>query len=53
MHAKKIVDEALGNCLSSLHAKLAVTVKAAVCGVLQGGEPMEGCCQSSQGHGES
>ena len=38
MHAKKIVDEALGNCLSSLHAKLAVTVKAAVCGVLQGGK---------------
>lgn len=38
MHAKKIVDEALGSCLSSLHAKLAVTVKAAVCGVLQGGK---------------
>ena len=37
MHAKKIVDELLGSCLSRLHAKLAIAVKAAVCGVLQGG----------------
>jgi hypothetical protein len=37
MHAKKIVDEALGSCLSSLHAKLAIAFKEAVCGVLRGG----------------
>lgn len=37
MHAKKIVDEALRSCLSSLHAKLAIAFKEAVCGVLQGG----------------
>ena len=37
MHAKKIVDELLGSCLSRLHAKLAIAVKAAVSGVLQGG----------------
>lgn len=37
MHARKIVDEMLCGCLSSLHAKLAEAVKAAVCGALRGG----------------
>ncbi|MFZ3019420.1 MAG: hypothetical protein WA056_13295 [Gallionella sp.] len=37
MHAKGIVDAMLGNCLSSLHAKLGESVKAAVCGALVGG----------------
>lgn len=37
MHARKIVDEMLCGCLSSLHAKLAEAVKAAVCGALSGG----------------
>jgi hypothetical protein len=37
MHAKGIVDAMLGNCLSSLHAKLAESVKAAVCSALIGG----------------
>lgn len=37
MHARKIVDEMLYDCLSSLHAKLAESVKAAVCGALRGG----------------
>lgn len=37
MHARKIVDGMLCGCLSSLHAKLAEAVKAAVCGALRGG----------------
>ena len=37
MHARKIVDGMLCGCLSSLHAKLAEAVKAAVCGALSGG----------------
>jgi hypothetical protein len=37
MHAKGIVDAMLGNCLSSLHAKLAESVKTAVCSALVGG----------------
>lgn len=37
MHATKIVDGMLCDCLSSLHATLAVAVKAAVYGVLRGG----------------
>src|SRR3990167_5492123 len=37
MHAKKIVDEMLKDCLLCLHAKQAEGVKAAVCGALGGG----------------
>lgn len=37
MHARKIVDELLGACLSFLHAKQAEVVKAAVCSALTGG----------------
>lgn len=37
MHARKIVDGMLCDCLSSLHATLAEAVKAAVCGALRGG----------------
>lgn len=37
MDARKMVDGMLGNCLSSLHAKLAEAVKAAVGGALRGG----------------
>lgn len=37
MHARKIVDGMLCGCLSSLHAKLAEAVKAALCGALRGG----------------
>jgi len=37
MHARKIVDGLLGDCLSCLHAKQVEAVKAAVCGALEGG----------------
>ncbi len=37
MHAGKIVDGVVGDCLSSLHATLAEAVKAAVVGALRGG----------------
>lgn len=37
MDAGKMVDGMLGNCLSSLHAKLAEAVKVAVGGALRGG----------------
>lgn len=37
MHTGKIVEGMLGNCLSSLHARLAEAVKAAVGGALRGG----------------
>lgn len=37
MHARKIVDEFLGACLSCLHARLAEAVMTAVCGALKGG----------------
>jgi hypothetical protein len=37
MHAKKIVDEILSDCLQCLHAKQAEGVKVAVCSALGGG----------------
>lgn len=37
MHARKIVDEFLGACLSCLHAKQAEAIKVAVSGALEGG----------------
>ena len=37
MHASRIVEEMLSGCLSSLHARLAESVKAAVGGALRGG----------------
>lgn len=37
MHARKIVDEMLNDCLLCLHAKQAEVVKVAVCGALAGG----------------
>ena len=37
MHAKRIVDELLNDCLRCLHAKQAEGVKVAVCGALGGG----------------
>lgn len=37
MHAKKIIDEILSDCLQCLHAKQAEGVKVAVCGALGGG----------------
>jgi len=37
MHAKKIVEGMLCDCLSSLHATLGKAVKVAVCGMLSGG----------------
>jgi hypothetical protein len=37
MHAKKIVDEILNDCLQCLHAKQAEGIKVAVCGALKGG----------------
>ena len=37
MHAKKIVDEMLNDCLLCLHAKQAEGVKVAVCSALAGG----------------
>lgn len=37
MHARKIVDGMLSDCLSNLHAALAESVKTAVCGALHGG----------------
>lgn len=36
MHAEKIVDGMLNDCLSSLHAVLAKAIKAAVCAALKG-----------------
>jgi hypothetical protein len=37
MHARKIVDGMLGDCLGSLHAKLAEALKAAVLSAIRGG----------------
>jgi hypothetical protein len=37
MHARKIVERMVGECLTSLHATLAEAVLAAVCGAVAGG----------------